>query len=127
MYINTHTHIYTYTHIYKASQVAEWVKNLPACNAGDTRDMGSITGAGRCPEGGDGNPLQYSCLENPTDRGAWRARVNTVARTWTRQETERAHTHTNFLSQKNVAQSLDVYINRALKKTQKKNKCYFLL
>ena len=44
------------------------VKNLPA-NAGDTADMGSIPGLGRSPGGGNGNPLQYSCLENPTDRG----------------------------------------------------------
>ena len=46
------------------------VKNLPA-NAGDTGDMGSIPGSGRSPGGGHGSPLQYSCLENPTDRGAW--------------------------------------------------------
>ena len=46
------------------------VKRLPA-NAGDIRDMGSITGSGRFPGGGHGNPLQYSCLEHPMDRGAW--------------------------------------------------------
>ena len=46
------------------------VKNLPA-NAGDARDMGSIPRSGRAPERGNGNPLQYSCLENPVDRGAW--------------------------------------------------------
>ena len=45
------------------------VKNLPA-NAGDKRDTGSIPGLGRSPEGGHGNPLQCSCLENPMDRGA---------------------------------------------------------
>ena len=44
------------------------VKNLPA-KAGDIRDTGSIPGLGRSPEGGHGNPLQYSCLENPMDRG----------------------------------------------------------
>ena len=48
------------------------VKNLPT-NAGDRRDMGSIFGSGRYPRGRNGNPLQYSCLKNPTDRGAWRA------------------------------------------------------
>ena len=53
------------------------VKNLPA-NAGDTRDMGLIPGSGRAPEGGNGNPLQYSCLENPMDRGACRAIVHGV-------------------------------------------------
>ena len=46
------------------------VKNLPA-SAGDTGDAGSIPEWGRSSEGGNGNPLQYSCLENPTDRGAW--------------------------------------------------------
>ena len=46
------------------------VKNPPA-NAGHVRDMGSIPGSGRSPGEGNGNPLQYSCLENPVDRGAW--------------------------------------------------------
>ena len=50
------------------SQVALVVKNLPA-NAGDVIDAGSIPGLGRSPGGGHGNPLQYSCLENPMDRG----------------------------------------------------------
>ena len=46
------------------------VKNLPA-KAGDVRDTGLIPGLGRSPGGGHGNPLQYSCQENPIDRGAW--------------------------------------------------------
>ena len=54
------------------------VKNQPA-NAGDLREASSIPGLGRCPGGGHGNPLQYSCLENPRDRGAWRATVHGVA------------------------------------------------
>ena len=49
-------------------------KELPA-NAGDIRDMCSIPGSGRSPGGGNGNPLQYFCLENSMDRGAWRAAV----------------------------------------------------
>ena len=53
------------------------VKNSPL-NAGDVRDVGSIPGSGRFPGGGHGNPLQYSCLENPMDRGAWRATVHRV-------------------------------------------------
>ena len=57
------------------------VENLPA-SAGDIRDAGSISGWGRSPGGGDGNPLQYSCLENPMDRGAWRAIVHRVAKSW---------------------------------------------
>ena len=51
------------------------VKNPPA-NAGDIRDLGSIPGWGRSPAGGNGNPLQYSCSENPTDNGAWQATVH---------------------------------------------------
>ena len=55
------------------------VKNLPA-NAGDLRDAGLIPGSGGSPGKGHGNPLQYSCLENPTDRGAWQATVHGVAK-----------------------------------------------
>ena len=51
------------------------VKNLPA-NAGDLRDVGSISGLGRSPGEGNGNPLQYSCQVNPMDGGAWRAAVH---------------------------------------------------
>ena len=50
------------------------VKNLPP-STGDTGDVGSIPGSGRSPGRGNGNPLQYSCLENPINRGAWRATV----------------------------------------------------
>ena len=66
-----------------SSQVALVEKNSPA-NAGDLRDMGSIPGSGRPPGGEHGSPLQYSCLENPMDRGAWRAIVHGVARSQTR-------------------------------------------
>ena len=64
-------------------QVALLVKNLPA-NAGDIRDTGSVPGLGRSPGRRHGNPLQYSCLENPMDRGAWKAAVHGVAEGWTR-------------------------------------------
>ena len=50
-------------------------------NAGD---LGSIPGLGRSPGEGNGNPLQYACLENPMDRGAWQATVHGVAKSWTR-------------------------------------------
>ena len=60
----------------------EVVKNPPA-NVGDTKDMGSIPGSRRSPGEGNGNPLQYSCLENSTDRGAWRAAVHAVAKSLT--------------------------------------------
>ena len=55
------------------------VKNPPA-NAGDIKDVGFISGSGRSPGEGHGNPLQYSCLGNPMDRGAWQATVHGVAR-----------------------------------------------
>ena len=68
-----------------ASQVALVVKYPPA-NAGDIRDVGSIPGLGRSSGGGHGNPLQYSCLENPMDRGAWWAIVHGIAKSWTEEE-----------------------------------------
>ena len=64
------------------SQVALEVKNPPA-NAGDIREMGSIPGLGRSPGERNGNLLQYSCLDNSMDRGAWRAIVHGVAKSWT--------------------------------------------
>ena len=66
----------------QASQVALVVKNPPA-NAGDVRDVGSIPGSGRSPGEGNGNLLQYSCLENTLDRGAWQATVHGVTKSWT--------------------------------------------
>ena len=65
-----------------ASQEAQVVKNLPAI-AGDIRDVGSIPGLGRSPGGGHGNPLLYSCLENPMDRETWQAAVHRVAQSRT--------------------------------------------
>ena len=55
------------------------VKN-PLASAGDIRNVGSTPGLGRCPGGGHGNPLQYSYLDNPMDRGAWQATVHRVAK-----------------------------------------------
>ena len=57
-------------------------KNLPA-NAGEIKDVGSIAGLGRSPGGGNGNPFQCSCLENPKDRGAWQAKVHWVTKSQT--------------------------------------------
>ena len=67
----------------RASQVAPVLKNLPA-NAGNIRDMGSVLGSGRSPGGEHSNPLQYSCLEKPMDRGAWWAIVHSVTKSQTR-------------------------------------------
>ena len=64
------------------SQVALVVKNLPT-NAGNIRDTGSIPRSGRSPRVGNGNPLQYSCLEKSMNKGAWQAAVYGVAKGWT--------------------------------------------
>ena len=58
--------------------MAQWVKNLPA-SVGDSGDLGLIPGSRRSPGEGHGNPLQYSCLKNPVDRGAWWAIVERVS------------------------------------------------
>ena len=63
-----------------------------ACSARDRGDAGLIAGWGESPGGGHGNPLQYSCLENPVDRGAWQATVHRVAKSQT-QLSNCAHTH----------------------------------
>ena len=76
----------------RASQVVLMVKNLPAY-AGDTRDEGSMPGLGRSAGTGNGNPLQYSCLENSMDRGAWWTTVDGVT------HTERLSTHTTLWGQ----------------------------
>ena len=72
------------------------MKNTPA-NAGDTRNASLIPGWGRSPGEGNGNPLQYSCLANPMDRGAWQATVHRVAKNWTwlHDSTHRTYTHTH--------------------------------
>ena len=65
----------------RAFQAELVVKNLHA-NAGDIRDVDSIRGSGRFPGEGNANPLQYFCLENPTDRGAWWVTVHGVTNRW---------------------------------------------
>ena len=65
------------------SYVALVVKKLPA-SAREVRDTALIPGSGRSPGGGNGNPLQDSCLEDPMDREGWRAAVHGVAKHWTR-------------------------------------------
>ena len=68
------------------------VKNPPV-NAGHIRDAGSVPGWGRSPGGGHGHPLQYSCLENSMDRGAWQATVHRVTKSWTWLKQLHTHTH----------------------------------
>ena len=69
-------------HCCYTSQAVLVVKDLPASVA-DRRDVGSIPGSGRSPGGRNGNPLQFPCLENPTDRGAWWVVVDRVSKSQT--------------------------------------------
>ena len=68
-----------------ASKLSPWFQGpailvlYPSANAGVVRDTGSVLGLGRFPGGGNGNPLWYSCLENPMDRGDWQVTIHTVA------------------------------------------------
>jgi len=62
--------------------VALAVKNLCA-KAGDVREAGSIPESGQSPKEGNGNPLQYSCLKNPMDRGTWQAAIHGTTKSWT--------------------------------------------
>ena len=73
------SHTHTHTHQWSASQVALVVKN-PSANAEDAREVDPIPGLGGTLEEGNGNPLQYSSLDNPGDKGAWRATIHRVAK-----------------------------------------------
>ena len=93
------------------SQVALGVKNLLA-NARDIRDSGLIPGLGRTPEGEHGNPLHFSCLENPMDGGAWQATVHAVTKSRTQLSDTHTHihaqTHTHHLNHRIFFLCLDV-------------------
>ena len=77
------TSLIDYTQVQNGFPGGAVVKSPPV-SAGDVRDVGSIPGSEGSPGEGNGNPLQYSCLENPTDRGAWRVTVRRVAKSQTR-------------------------------------------
>ena len=96
-YVKAHQRLYLKYVQFGASQVALVVKNPPA-NTGDIRDWGSIPGSGRSPGGGPGNPLQYSCLENPMDRGGWRAIAHRVSKSQTQLKRLSMYTHMCNLS-----------------------------
>ena len=82
------------------------IKNLPA-SAGEVRDTGSIPGLGRSPGGEHGNPLQYSCLESPMDRGAWWATVHGVTKSRTR--LEQLSNHSTSLPKKDL-RNIQLYL-----------------
>ena len=79
----THTHTHTHTHTQRHG-LPLWLSGKEStCNTEVTEDAGWIPASGRSPAGGHGNPLQYSCLENPLDRGAWWAIVHRITKSWT--------------------------------------------
>ena len=82
---------------------------------GDRRDAGSIPGSGISPGVGNGNPLQYSCLENSIDRAAWQATVYRVTKSWTRLRVHaHAHTHTHTHTHTHLACIVHLYMSRKL-------------
>ena len=101
-------------HSYRAmgtSQVALAVKNPPA-NADDVRDVGSIPELGRHPGGRHGNPFQFSCLENPMDRGAWQALVHRVPKSLTQLNQLSMHAQSHYVPQAKVTYVLEhKYLN----------------
>ena len=91
-YIYAYICVYIYIYVYKWGFPHSSVSKEPSCNAGD---LGSILGLGRSPGAGNGSPLQYSCLENPIDRGAWQATVHEVTRVGHDLVTKPPHMYTN--------------------------------
>ena len=79
------------------------------CNVGDTGDAGSIPGLGRSLGGGNGNPLQYSCLENSTDRGAWWATVHKVTKTQKQLSMRQSNRQTNMFFLKEIMRSISIH------------------
>ena len=112
IYIYIHTHIYLSLLIILSYQIftfiqhqlaysmgipvngCQTVKNPSACNAGD---QGSIPGSGRFYGEGNGNPLQYSCLETSGNRGAWWATVHGISKSWTQLSNTHTYTHTQLI------------------------------
>ena len=85
----------------------------PACQRRlDERDRGFILGSGRFPGEGIGNPLQYSCLENPMDRGAWRAIVHRVTKSRTWLKWRRTHTHPIQSTESNMHPISEAWMNK---------------
>ena len=91
-------------------QVELVIKNLPT-NVGRLWALSRIPGWGTSPGGGNGNPLQYSCLKSSMDRGAWRARVHGAKKSWTRQHTHYLPLHITVYSQHLAQQPMCVQLN----------------
>ena len=89
----THTHTHTHTHISEIFiYLPRWLSGKEsACSARDTAVASSIPGPGRSTGRGNGNPLQYSCLDNSIDRGSWWALIHRIAKSWTQLSTHVAH------------------------------------
>ena len=87
-----------------------------ACSTGHAGEVGSFPRTGRSPGGGHGNLLQYSCLENLLDRGAWRATVHGVAKSWTRLRVS-TNTHTNTNKQLSLGRQLLSGFYKAIQRT----------
>ena len=94
LYTHTYACIHLLIYIYIYIGLPWWLTGKEStCSAGDARDAGSILGLGRSPGGGHGNPVQYSCLKNPMDRGAWWVTVHGVPESGMTEVTEHAHTY----------------------------------
>ena len=85
-----------------------------ACNAGDAGVAGSIPGSGRSPGAGYGNPLQYSCLENPMDKGAWQATVHRVTKSQTQLKWLSAHTCMYCYYSHFINEETNIYIGQVV-------------
>ena len=83
IYNSPHLYLFIYIYIYICIFLGSLIGKESNCNAGNTDNSGSIPVSGRSLEGGNDKPLQYSCLENPMDRGAWWATVHRVAKSRT--------------------------------------------
>ena len=94
------------------------VKNLPAY-AGDMRDVGWVPGSGRSPGGGHDNPFQYSCLENPMDRGAWWAVAHRVTNSWKQLKRLRTHRYITY-----TTNNLKFYTDNSSFLLLTNNNCY---
>ena len=96
--------------LYRVKGLLRWLSGKKSvCSAGEAGDTGSMPGSGGSPGGGHSNPLQYSCLENPMDRGAWRAIVHTVTKSWIRLKRLSMHARTHIQSEVSQKEANIVY------------------